>query len=106
LIEMLVRPDRPTAIFACNDWMAIRAIRAAHSAGLRLPEELSLVGFDNLDVSEYLSPPLTTVAQNTDLLGSEAARRLLALIEGESMSDVLTLVPTQLIIRRSTSARQ
>ncbi|MBN8595412.1 MAG: GntR family transcriptional regulator [Anaerolineae bacterium] len=106
LIEMLVRPDRPTAIFASNDWMAIRAIRAAHSAGLRLPEELSLVGFDNLDVSEYLSPPLTTVAQNTDLLGSEAARRLLALIEGESTLDVLTLVPTQLIIRRSTCARQ
>jgi DNA-binding LacI/PurR family transcriptional regulator len=106
LIAMLARPDRPSAIFASNDWIAMRAIRAAHHAGLHLPEDLSLVGFDNLDVSDYLSPPLTTVAQNTDLLGAEAARRLLALIEGERTGDVLTLVPTQLIVRRSTGAFQ
>ncbi len=103
LVDLLQQPDRPTAIFAVNDWMAMRALRAAHLAGIRVPEDVSLVGFDNLDVSEYLMPPLTTIAQNTDLMGSEAARRLLTLVEGEPIEETLTLLPTQLVIRRSTS---
>lgn len=103
LVELLRQPDRPTAIFAVNDWMAMRALRAAFRANVRVPEDISLVGFDNLDVSEYLIPPLTTIAQNTDLLGSEAARRLLTLIEGEPIQETLTLLPTQLVVRQSTS---
>lgn len=104
LVTLLRQPDRPTAIFAVNDWMALRALRAAASAGLRVPDDLSLVGFDNLDVSEYLSPPLTTIAQDADILGEETARHLLALINGETPNPVLTMVPTRLIVRQSTRA--
>ncbi len=103
LVALLRQPDRPTAIFAVNDWMAMRALRAAFMANVRVPEDISLVGFDNLDVSEYLIPPLTTIAQNTDLLGSEAARRLLTIIEGEPIQETLTLLPTQLVVRQSTT---
>jgi GntR family transcriptional regulator of arabinose operon len=106
LIDLLNQPKRPTAIFAVNDWMAIRVLRAAKYAGLRVPEDLSLVGFDNLDVVDYLTPPLTTIAQNAELMGAEAARRLLALLDGESPEDVLTLLPTRLIVRQSTAARK
>lgn len=103
LIEYLRQPDRPTAIFAVNDWMAIRVLRAAKYAGLRVPEDLSLVGFDNVDIVDYLTPPLTTIAQNDELMGAEAARRLLVLLDGESAGDVMTLLPTQIIVRQSTT---
>jgi DNA-binding LacI/PurR family transcriptional regulator len=103
LTELLRTKDRPTAIFAANDWMAIRALRAAKYAGLRVPDDLSLVGFDNVDIVDYLTPPLTTIAQNAELMGAEAARRLLALTEGEPSEDVLTLLPTRLIVRQSTA---
>lgn len=104
LIERLQQPDRPTAIFAVNDWMALRILRATASIGLRVPDDVSLVGFDNLEVTQLLTPPLTTIAQNTELLGAEAARRLLDLIDGEMMHEVMTLVPTELIVRQSTRA--
>jgi GntR family transcriptional regulator of arabinose operon len=103
LIARLKQPDHPTAIFAVNDWMAIRVLRAAAAAGIRVPEELSLVGFDNLDVGKYLTPPLTTVAQDTNGMGAEAAHRLLDLIEGEATQEILTLLPTELIVRGSTA---
>lgn len=106
LVDLLSQPKRPTAIFAVNDWMAIRVLRAAKYAGLRVPEDLSLVGFDNLDVVDYLTPPLTTIAQNVELMGAEAARRLLTLLDGESSEDVLTLLPTRLIVRQSTAPKR
>jgi GntR family transcriptional regulator, arabinose operon transcriptional repressor len=102
LVDVLQSADRPTAIFAVNDWMAIRALRAAKYAGLHVPDDLSLVGFDNLDIVDYLTPPLTTIAQNAELMGAEAARRLLALTDGEPSEAVLTLLPTRLIVRQST----
>lgn len=105
LVEALKQPERPTAIFAVNDWMAIRVLRAAVYAGMRVPEDLSLIGFDNLDIVDYLTPPLTTIAQNVELMGVEAARRLLALLDGEESAEVLTLLPTRLIVRQSTAAR-
>jgi GntR family transcriptional regulator of arabinose operon len=104
LVEYLRQPDRPSAIFAVNDWMAIRALRAAKYAGLRVPEDLSLVGFDNLDIVDYLTPALTTIAQNPELMGVEAARRLLAYADGEPLEEVLTMLPTKLIVRQSTAA--
>ncbi len=104
LITRLQGADRPTAIFAVNDWMALRVIRAVAIVGLRVPEDLSLVGFDNLEVSQLLTPPLTTIAQNADLLGIEAAHRLLDLIDGEPSREVLTLIPTDLMVRESTRA--
>ncbi|MBZ0293673.1 MAG: GntR family transcriptional regulator [Anaerolineae bacterium] len=102
LIERLQQANRPTAIFAVNDWIALRVYRAAELLGLHIPKDLSLVGFDDLDIAQYQKPPLTTVAQNANLMGAEAARRLLALIEGEEVSEILTLVPTRFVLREST----
>ena len=102
LIARLQQPDRPSAIFAVNDWMALKVYRAIELLGLRIPEDLSLVGFDDLDIAQYQKPPLTTVAQNANLMGAEAARRLLALIEGEEVMEILTLIPTRLVLRAST----
>lgn len=96
--------QRPTAIFAVNDWIAIKVQRAIVSAGLHNPDDVSLVGFDDLDIAQYQTPPLTSVAQNTASIGAEAARRLITMIEGEAHDGILTLIPTQLIVRASTAS--
>ena len=68
---------RPTAVLAMSDAMAIGALRAARELGLRVPADLSIVGFDDLDVAEYTDPPLTTVHQPNRRKGEEAVRFLL-----------------------------
>jgi GntR family transcriptional regulator of arabinose operon len=103
LAEILGLPDHPTAIFAMNDLLALLVIRAAQQAGLRIPEDLSVVGFDNLELAEHVVPRLTTVHQDTALMGREAVRRLLALIEGDRPQQIYTLLPTRLVIRESTA---
>lgn len=103
LIERLKSPTRPTAIFAVNDWMAVRVQGAIAAAGLRCPHDVSVVGFDDLDIAQYQNPPLTTVAQNAHLMGSEAARRLITLMEGEANREILTLLPTTFVERSSTA---
>jgi GntR family transcriptional regulator of arabinose operon len=103
LVDLLKSPQRPTAIFAVNDWMALKAQRAILLAGLRNPEDVSLVGFDDLDIAQFQSPPLTTVAQNSSLMGAEAARRLITRLEGEEDQSILTLIPTRLVVRASTA---
>ncbi len=102
LAVMLGHSDRPTAIFAMNDLVALLALRAADQAGLRVPGDLSIVGFDNLELTEHVVPALTTIAQDVQLMGAEAAKRLLALIAGEKAQDLFTLLPTRLIVREST----
>lgn len=101
--QLLATPDRPTAIFAMNDLMAFIIIRAAALAGVRVPDELSIVGFDNLALAEHINPPLTTISQDPMGIGKEAARRLLALIAGEPAQDIWTLLPTHLVARGSTA---
>lgn len=81
----------------------MKARRAIQLAGLRNPEDVSLIGFDDLDITQYQSPPLTTIAQNAASIGAEAARRLITLIEGEQPASILTLVPTRLVVRKSTA---
>lgn len=103
LVNLLKSPARPTAIFAVNDWMALKAQQAIQLAGLRNPDDVSLVGFDDLDIAQYQTPPLTTVAQNSALMGAEAARRLITRMEGEENESILTLIPTQLVVRGSTA---
>lgn len=101
--QLLAAPDRPTAIFAMNDLMAFIIIRAAALAGVRVPDELSIVGFDNLALAEHINPPLTTISQDPMGIGKEAARRLLALIAGEPAQDIWTLLPTHLVVRGTTA---
>jgi DNA-binding LacI/PurR family transcriptional regulator len=103
LADVLRRPDRPTAIFAMNDILASLVLRAAQQANLRIPQDLSIVGFDNhRELAAQLVPTLTTVAQNTHLVGREAARRLLIMIDGEPPQDMFIALPTRLVIRDST----
>ncbi|MBZ0302184.1 MAG: GntR family transcriptional regulator [Anaerolineae bacterium] len=101
LCDYLSGPDRPTAVFAANDQIAIGLYRAAASLSLRVPDDLSVLGFDNLDLSAHLDPPLTTLAQPFLKIGQTAADLLLRRVRGEQgYFDQITL-PPELIIRKS-----
>ena len=93
-----------TAIFTMNDLMAMQVLRAAELEGVKIPHELSVVGFDDLDFVSHLSVPLTTVAQDPFALGHEAARRLMERIEGIKSRPRQIILPTQLVVRASTAA--
>ncbi|ANC32337.1 LacI family DNA-binding transcriptional regulator [Isoptericola dokdonensis] len=100
----LLRPtrgERPTAVFAANDQSAIHVLEVAAELGLRVPEDLSVVGFDNIPESATTSPPLTTVAQPLHRMGAEALRMLLDVLEGTPREQHLRL-PTSLVVRAST----
>lgn len=94
--------ERPTAVFAANDLSAIHLMEVARELGLRVPEDLSVVGFDNIPESWSSVPPLTTVAQPLHRMGAEALRMLLALLEGGSPEPHRRL-PTSLVRRASTA---
>ncbi|MFD4669086.1 LacI family DNA-binding transcriptional regulator [Lentzea sp. NPDC058450] len=100
--ELLARPDRPTAVFAANDISAIAAIEAARELGLRVPEDLSVVGFDNLPESALCSPPLTTVQQPIREMGHRALELLVKLIQNEEPADTHITLGTDLVVRQST----
>lgn len=90
-------------IFAVNEAFALTAMRLAHEKGIAIPQQLSVIGFTNGDLSKFATPPLTTVSQNGHQIGEEAARLLIAKIEDESIEDVQTkVVKTKLIVRKST----
>jgi LacI family transcriptional regulator len=97
---------RPTALIAANDSMAIGALAALAHAGVRVPEQVAVVGFDDIPIARYVSPPLTTVRVSIPELGSRAAARLLeALEQGPGRTRKQQLLPTELVIRRSCGAR-
>lgn len=96
-------PGRATALFASNDLTAIQVLRAAELNCARIPQDLSLVGFDDMDFSSHLTVPLTTIAQDPYKMGYEAARRLLARIEGEGGNPLQVVLPTHLVERASTA---
>lgn len=106
-LALLDRDDRPTAVFAANDSMAMQVVAVAQELGLLIPEDLSVVGFDNIPESALCDPPLTTVDQHPHDLGVEAAKLLLRLIQApdddhEQPPTRLSL-PTDLVVRRSTA---
>jgi LacI family transcriptional regulator len=101
--RLLDRPGPPTAIFAANDLMAFGVYAAAWSRGLRVPEDLSVVGFDDLDAHQA-TPPLTTVRQPLVEMGRLATRTLLGLIRGEPAVAARAELVTDLIVRASTAA--
>lgn len=101
-VEMLMnRGVSFTAIFAANDQMAYGVMLALYRRRIRIPEEVSLLGFDDLPTSNYSTPPLTTVKQPTFELGREAAKTALAMLESKPYT--LPHLSTQLIIRESTA---
>jgi DNA-binding LacI/PurR family transcriptional regulator len=99
LLETGSPADRPTAIFAANDQMALGAYRALRDAGLRVPEDVSVVGFDDIEEAADFDPPLSTVAQDWDLLGREVLRVANESILGAPPQEVL--LPTRLVVRES-----
>lgn len=100
LLRML---PRPTAIFACNDLMALGVLLAAKELGLHCPDDLSVVGFDNLEFSELTAPALTTVNQPGYQLGTTAARVLLGRIAGTPQPRQNIVLATELKIRNSAA---
>jgi DNA-binding LacI/PurR family transcriptional regulator len=82
LLELAKLPEPPTAVFARNDFAAFGALRAAHTLGLAVPEQIAIVGFDNIRMTAYTTPPLTTIEQPTVEQGRVAAQFLLDRIEG------------------------
>jgi DNA-binding LacI/PurR family transcriptional regulator len=103
--DLLRRPDRPTAIFTANDVLAIGVYRAAREEGLRIPEDLSVVGFDDLPVARWVGPPLTTVRQPLTEMAEAAARLVLELgREQEERAATRMELATSLVVRSSTAA--
>jgi LacI family transcriptional regulator len=102
-VELLALPDRPTAIFAGSDQQAFGVYQAARQRGLRIPDDLSVVGFDELPVSRWASPPLTTVRQPLTEMGSTAAAMLGDLIEGGQLRTNRVELSTELHVRESTT---
>ena len=101
--ELLDLPDRPTAIFAGSDQQAFGVYEAARQRGLRVPEDLSVVGFDALPVARWASPPLTTIRQPLAEMGRTAAQMLGELVDGTSLRATRIELSTELIVRESTA---
>jgi len=104
LVQFLQGPERPQAIVAMNDLYALLVLIAAERVGLSIPDELAVVGFDDLDFAATLNPPLTTVAQQPYQLGMEAARLLLTWIKGGRAPVRQIRLPTHLVIRDSSAS--
>lgn len=99
--KLLSQENSPTAIFAGNDQMAFGAIYAAIEMGLRVPEDLAVIGFDNIPLSSFFVPPLSTIEVPMSTLGADSMATLMGLIAGEQVSRI-KLHKTKLIVRKST----
>jgi LacI family transcriptional regulator len=102
--RLLALAEPPSAIFAASDLMAIGAVRAAAEAGLRVPDDLSVVGFDDIQLAPHVNPPLTTLRQDKLGLGAAAGDALVARIAGDPDRPSLRALPVELIVRGSTAA--
>ena len=112
--ELLGRPDRPTAIFAGSDMQALGVMEAARERGIRVPEELSIVGYDDIPLARWLTPRLTTVHQPLRRMGEEAARLAIRLADEREETDAAGRpggaaptprmdLATSLVVRESTA---
>lgn len=100
--RLLVIDDPPTALFACNDLMAIGAIGFASRFGVRIPAELAVIGFDDIHLASYTNPSLTTVSQPTAELGRVAVQMLLERMHERSLGPRRQLLAPRLVVRSST----
>ena len=100
--QLLASQQRFTAIFAANDLTAYGARLALYRRSIRVPEDVSLIGFDDLPSSEYTTPPLTTIRQPLYDMGRIATQALLHLINGETVTEQMP--PLQLVVRETTRA--
>jgi LacI family transcriptional regulator len=98
--RLLAQGPRPEAVFAANDQMALDAVLAIRDHGLRVPEDVAVVGFDDISLAAYVTPPLTTVRQPAFDLGYRAARAVLGALQ-EPVAPQRVVLPTQLVVRQS-----
>ncbi|MFC4397709.1 LacI family DNA-binding transcriptional regulator [Arthrobacter sedimenti] len=101
--KLLELPDRPTAIFTGNDGQALGAYRAARAAGLRIPEDLSIIGFDDIPAAEWVEPGLTTIRQPVVQMAETAVRALLRHLDGDEELPQRIELGTELVVRGSTA---
>jgi LacI family transcriptional regulator len=101
--NLLARSPRPTALFCNIDYYAVRIIATLTSLGYRVPEDISVVGFDDLDIAQMIHPRLTTVRINRSSMSKVAMQRLIARIEGDDSPALFIHVGAKLIIRESTA---
>ena len=104
--SILQLPERPTAVICTSDLMAIGAINAIHDYGLQVPNDMSVIGFDDTAYAQIVKPSLTTVNQNIPSIGARAVRSLIEMIETPDYSPPVLIEPVKLIIRESTSRRR
>ncbi|HLZ58694.1 MAG TPA: LacI family DNA-binding transcriptional regulator [Ktedonosporobacter sp.] len=100
-LEVLTLPERPTAIFATNDMMAMGVLSAAWELGLSVPRDLSIVGHDDIEIAKYTTPPLTTLRIDTSAMLSASMDVLLAAIEGKAVT-IPPIFPAHLVVRGSS----
>ena len=101
--QLLALRDRPTAVYAAGDMMAIGAMRAIQEAGLQIPDDISIVGFDDIELAKYVTPSLTTIKQDAQTIGQQAADLLLKQIDHKKKIPLGVMVPVSLIERGSVS---
>jgi DNA-binding LacI/PurR family transcriptional regulator len=104
MAAVLKEKELPTAVFASNDRVAIGALHAIIDRGLRVPEDISLVGVDDIEITQHLNPPLTTIRQPLPELARRAVEMLLGLIKADAAAPAPVLLEPELIVRRSTAA--
>jgi DNA-binding LacI/PurR family transcriptional regulator len=100
--QLLDNGEPFSAIFCANDHTALGALRALNERGLTVPEDISLVGFDDESFALYLNPPLTTVRQDFDALGEQAVKYLIELIKEPDTQIHQRVLASQLVVRQST----
>ncbi|WP_386063591.1 LacI family DNA-binding transcriptional regulator [Thalassobacillus hwangdonensis] len=102
--ELLSLPSNPTAIYAASDSMAIGAIECINDHGYSVPDDFSIIGFDDIALSKFVNPKLTTIKQHTDQIGQKAAELLLKQINGKQKSAEEVQIPVELVVRESCKA--
>lgn len=101
--SILHSPQVPTAVFVCNDLMCIGAMSAAHQAGVRVPQDMSLIGFDDIELARFASPALSTIAQPKHRIGVTAVDMVLERIQGGRVEARQVILQPELIVRNSTA---
>jgi LacI family transcriptional regulator len=101
--QLLALPDPPTAIFGFNDNVAIGVLHAAHQRGLRVPEDLSVVGFDDTELATVVTPQLTSVRQPLAELGRTGVSLLVRLLERQRVDALRMELSTRLVVRETTA---
>jgi LacI family transcriptional regulator len=98
-------PQHPDAVFVASDWMALGAMRALREVGVRVPEDIALVGFDDIPLASQTMPPLTTIRQQILQMGALASQVLLDLLDNPGSHPLHKVLPTELVVRASSGAQ-